>query len=151
MTARFFDSHWCGGGAARLLHRVYGIFSRGQPKPRRVLVLGAGRSAGRVRRIQQSERRARFTIVGYVATPGDSGGSVPANERIYLRAHWVGFCRAHDIDEIIVAMDDHRRGFPLHQVNACRNAGISVVGLAAFLEREARFVSGANGDFRLPP
>jgi hypothetical protein len=122
----------------RLLHMILNVLIGKEPRPRRVLVLGAGRSAWRVARIRQREGRRSFTIVGYVPTVGDIGGTVPTIERIYLRAQYVEFCEAHSIDEIVVAMDDHRRGFPLGQVNACRNAGISVVGLGSFLEREGR-------------
>jgi hypothetical protein len=122
----------------RLLHAILDVLIGNEPRPRRVLVLGAGRSAWRIARIRHREERRRFTIVGYVPTAGDIGGTVPTNERIYLRSQYLEFCRSHAIDEIVVAMDDHRRGFPLHQVNACRSAGISIVGLGAFLGREGR-------------
>jgi sugar transferase (PEP-CTERM system associated) len=41
-----------------------------------------------------------------------------------------------DVDEIVVAMDDRRQGFPLHEFLECRLAGIEVVELPTFLERE---------------
>jgi sugar transferase (PEP-CTERM system associated) len=40
------------------------------------------------------------------------------------------------IDEIVVAMDDRRRGFPMHEFLECRLAGIEIIELPTFLERE---------------
>jgi sugar transferase (PEP-CTERM system associated) len=45
---------------------------------------------------------------------------------------------AHDlsVDEIVVAMDDRRREFPVRQLLDCRLNGIEVIDLVNFLERE---------------
>jgi hypothetical protein len=42
----------------------------------------------------------------------------------------------HDVDEIVVAMDDRRRQFPLRELLECRLAGVDVTELLTFLERE---------------
>ena len=41
-----------------------------------------------------------------------------------------------EIDEIVVAMDDRRQQFPLKELLDCRLAGIEVIELVTFLERE---------------
>jgi sugar transferase (PEP-CTERM system associated) len=41
-----------------------------------------------------------------------------------------------EIDEIVVAMDDRRQQFPLKELLDCRLAGLEVIELASFLERE---------------
>jgi sugar transferase (PEP-CTERM system associated) len=41
-----------------------------------------------------------------------------------------------EIDEIVMAMDDRRQQFPLKDLLDCRLAGIEVIELASFLERE---------------
>jgi sugar transferase (PEP-CTERM system associated) len=46
------------------------------------------------------------------------------------------FARTHDIDEIVVAMDDRRNGFPIAELLHCKFAGIDVIDLLTFLERE---------------
>jgi sugar transferase (PEP-CTERM system associated) len=48
----------------------------------------------------------------------------------------VDHARADNVDEIVVAMDDRRQGFPVGELLACRFAGIAVVDLLGFLERE---------------
>lgn len=40
------------------------------------------------------------------------------------------------VDEIVVAMDDRRREFPVRELLDCRLAGIEVIDLVSFLERE---------------
>jgi hypothetical protein len=35
-----------------------------------------------------------------------------------------------------MAMDDRRRGFPMHELLECRLAGIEILELPSFLERE---------------
>lgn len=40
------------------------------------------------------------------------------------------------IDEIVVALDDQRRGFPLDELLECKLAGIAIRPVLAFVERE---------------
>jgi sugar transferase (PEP-CTERM system associated) len=54
-----------------------------------------------------------------------------------------GFCEEHQVQEIIVAMDERRRnresggGLPLDELLSCRMSGIEVCDVQAFIEREA--------------
>jgi hypothetical protein len=49
--------------------------------------------------------------------------------------------RKHGAEEIVVAMDDRRRSFPLRELLDCKFSGINVVDIVAFLERESGKVS----------
>ena len=44
--------------------------------------------------------------------------------------------RVIDVNEIVVAMDDRRQGFPIRELLDCRFAGIDVIDILQFLERE---------------
>ena len=46
------------------------------------------------------------------------------------------WCREHDVDEIVVAVDDRRGGLPMDELLACRERGIDVTELSTFIERE---------------
>jgi len=48
----------------------------------------------------------------------------------------LAYCEEHSVDEIVVAMDDRRRGFPMEQLLECRLEGVEVIELVTFLERE---------------
>jgi sugar transferase (PEP-CTERM system associated) len=44
--------------------------------------------------------------------------------------------RGLDIDEIVVAMDDRRRNFPIAELLQCRLKGVDITDVVTFLERE---------------
>jgi sugar transferase (PEP-CTERM system associated) len=70
-----------------------------------------------------------------MTTPGDQG-SFPADRLIPLPQNLFEWAVENDVDEIVVAMDDRRQGFPLHDFIECRLAGIQLLELPSFLERE---------------
>jgi sugar transferase (PEP-CTERM system associated) len=53
-----------------------------------------------------------------------------------MPASMLEFANNNSVDEIVVAMDDRRRAFPLRDLLECRLQGIEVVDLVSFLERE---------------
>ena len=48
----------------------------------------------------------------------------------------LAYCRLQEIDEIVVALDDRRRNFPVHTLIEARLGGIEIIELVDFLERE---------------
>jgi sugar transferase (PEP-CTERM system associated) len=102
---------------------------------RRVLVYGAGRRADSIARLRRRSDRRGFTVIGYVPADGDEL-SVPENARIKPDCDLSEFCAKHRVDEIVVAMDDRRRQFPMDQLLECRLDGVEIVDLVTFLERE---------------
>jgi sugar transferase (PEP-CTERM system associated) len=102
---------------------------------RRILVYGAGRRADSIARLRRRSDRRGFTVLGYVPADGDEL-SVPQDERISTNPDLSHFCASHRVDEIVVAMDDRRRQFPMDQLLECRLEGVEIVELVTFLERE---------------
>jgi sugar transferase (PEP-CTERM system associated) len=102
---------------------------------RRVLVYGAGIRAASLLDLRRRADQRGFRIVGFIATEGDELRAPP--DRLLDRPDdlyaWIA---ANPIDEIVVAMDDRRRGFPMHEFLECRLAGIEILELPTFLERE---------------
>jgi hypothetical protein len=47
------------------------------------------------------------------------------------------FVVENDVDEVVVAMDDRRRGLPVEQLLSCRLAGVPVTDVLTFVERES--------------
>jgi sugar transferase (PEP-CTERM system associated) len=102
---------------------------------RRVLVYGCGRNALPMSRLRRRADRRGFLIVGYVAPEGETP-EVPRENLLDSRDGLAELCTRHDVDEVVVAMDDRRRGFPILELLECRLAGIDVTELLTFLERE---------------
>ncbi len=102
---------------------------------RRVLVLGAGRRAESISMLRRRSDLRDFLVVGFVAIEGEQP-SVPRERIIELGGTLLECCRANAVDEIVVAMDDRRRSFPVHELLECRVSGIDITELVDFLERE---------------
>jgi sugar transferase (PEP-CTERM system associated) len=102
---------------------------------RRVLVFGCGWQAESISRLRRRSDQRGFLIVGYVAPPGDKC-LVPAERIVDPGTSLLDFARANHVDEVVIAMDDRRRAFPLGDLLECRMGGIDVVDLVTFLERE---------------
>jgi sugar transferase (PEP-CTERM system associated) len=108
---------------------------------RRVLVWGAGTRAGFIaKRLRRRTDQRGFRIVGYVPAPGDSGER-PDGPLLRDHASLVALALRHRVEEIVVAMDDRRGGFPTAQLLECRLRGIHVSDILTFLERESGRVS----------
>jgi sugar transferase (PEP-CTERM system associated) len=108
---------------------------------RRVLVWGAGNRAATIaKRLRRNTDRRAFKIVGYVRAPGDAA-AVPDHEVLQVESNLLRLAMRHKVEEIVVAMDDRRRGFPAGELLVCRVRGIAVSDILAFLERESGRVS----------
>jgi sugar transferase (PEP-CTERM system associated) len=108
---------------------------------RRVLVWGAGKRAGFIsKRLRRKTDQRGFRIIGYVPVPGDRADP-PAGQLLHAEGDLVRLAVRHRIEEIVVAMDDRRSGFPTEQLLQCRLRGIHVIDILTFLERESGRVS----------
>lgn len=103
---------------------------------RRVLVLGTGERAASIERSLRRKSDYRgFRIVGYVHMPG--GKETVAKEKItHLDGELVDYALKNDVDEIVIAMDERRRSFPIDDLLECKLAGIEILDLLNFFERE---------------
>ena len=102
---------------------------------RRVLVYGAGSRAESVANLRRRADQRGFKIMGFLAAQGEET-TVESDRLVKLKSSIVVLARELEVDEIVVAMDDRRRNFPVAELLECRLAGIDVVELISFLERE---------------
>lgn len=103
---------------------------------RRVLVYGSGRRGESIARLRRRSDRRGFVVVGFVPAEGDEDSEVPDNEKLSTTIDLLTLCEKHRVDEIVVAMDDRRRRFPMDQLLECRLEGVEILELVTFLERE---------------
>jgi sugar transferase (PEP-CTERM system associated) len=102
---------------------------------RRVLVYGAGYAAAAITRLRRSADRHGFALVGFVQPLGEER-AVPSERLLESEADLCTLCGRLGVTEVVVAMDDRRRGFPIPELLDCRLAGVDVTELLTFLERE---------------
>ena len=142
--ARQLDSHWLAkatlaGLLCIALTRIvfvrvlsFDLFKR------RILVLGTGVRARRLKQLSEDRTRDQFVPVAFVNTCGDPRLVDAAvlelgnpRDRTSLAKLVVGHCAK----EIVLATDD-RRGLPVQQLLECKLSGIRVIDYVAFCERE---------------
>ena len=102
---------------------------------RRVLVFGAGYAAAAINRVRRSADRHTFALVGFVRPPSEEP-AVPSERVLDSGGDLCALCERLGVTEVVVAMDDRRRGFPIPELLECRLAGLEVTELLTFLERE---------------
>jgi len=102
---------------------------------RSVLVYGAGSAASTIARLRRATDRHGFSLIGFVQ-PSAEERAVPSERVLDSEGDLCGLCHRLGVTEVVVAMDDRRRGFPIPELLECRLAGIEVTELLTFLERE---------------
>jgi sugar transferase (PEP-CTERM system associated) len=103
---------------------------------RRTPIYGAGEMASSLLKLRRRSDQQGFKIIAFVPAGGDR--RVIDDERVLKEQIDIpAFVRGEQIDEIVIAMDDRRRGFPIRELLECKFAGVDVIDLLGFLERES--------------
>jgi sugar transferase (PEP-CTERM system associated) len=102
---------------------------------RRVVIYGCGQRAANIAALRRRSDQRGFKLLGFVASEGEPL-IVPAERLLTSRKPLSELARDLDADEIVVAMDDRRRAFPIAELLECRLDGIEVIDVVSFLERE---------------
>ncbi len=106
---------------------------------RRILVLGTGENARRILEYTQKLPYASLNFVGFIPM-GEASCQVDPECLIELKVPLRELVEREDVDEIVVAPDDRRRGLPVDEILDCKMQGVEVVDLLTFFEREAGIV-----------
>lgn len=100
-----------------------------------ILVLGAGKRASTLTELKRKSDHFGFNIIGFAHFRGEKD-EVPGNRIINLKEPLVEFVLRNDVDEIVMAIDDRRKGIPMHELLDCKMHGIDVIDVVTFFERE---------------
>lgn len=100
---------------------------------RRILILGAGQRAVQLaQRIADRDERD-IHLIGLVPIPGES---LQIKNTACAAVDLPKFAIDNDIEEIVVSVDDRRKGFPLEVLLDCKLNGVRILESIAFFERE---------------
>lgn len=102
---------------------------------RRILVLGAGVRAEQFKQLRRKIDYLGYTIIGFVHVAGESD-VMPAESVLRIDVPLLDYVRLHSVDEIVVALEDRRKSFPVEDLLDCKMSGIDVVDAQTFFERE---------------
>jgi sugar transferase (PEP-CTERM system associated) len=100
---------------------------------RRALVLGTGKRSSCIKELEGQTLLLGVDVVGYVSVGEDRNDDpdVIQYDRPLREIVMEG-----KVDEIVLAIDDRRKGMPVTDLLDCKMDGVSVVDLLTFFERE---------------
>lgn len=102
---------------------------------KRIVVLGAGEKANTITQLRRKADQVGFNIIGFIHIRGET--DIINRDRILnINSSLHEFAAGQDIDEIVLAIDDRRKGFPMHELLECKMSGIDIVDVQTFFERE---------------
>jgi len=146
-------SDWLWSSSILTTGTVFGIFLLGAVRSlffatagkerfkRKVLVLGAGRRARQILEdLKTPFNRKGFTLSGFVPLP-DEPVEISEKYLLNLPTTMHDYILKHPVSEIVVAVDDRRKGLPMEDLLECKMEGIRIVDGATFYERESRKVA----------
>ncbi len=117
-----------------LVRAVFGKLLGSEGFKRRVLVLGAGRRAERIRNLA-TEPGAGFVVVGHVAM-NDCEPVIPtAINRMHID-NLAQHATLLNASEVVLALEERRNALPLNDLIRVKTTGVYVNELSSFLERE---------------
>jgi sugar transferase (PEP-CTERM system associated) len=113
---------------------ILGSLIGGQSFKRRLLVLGAGKRAQRIKNLE-AKRGSGFVVVGFIAMDS-AKKTIPeaiARDAIYNLADFVVKLGA---SEVVLALEERRNALPLQDLLRIKTTGVHVNDISSFLERE---------------
>jgi sugar transferase (PEP-CTERM system associated) len=124
-----------------LLRAVFFHFAGVESRKHRVLVLGTGVNAARIASMEEnSPHQLGFTVVSYVNL--EEGHSIiPEDRKIELTGSLLDLVFELEVNEIVIAVDDRRKGLPVDDILDCKMSGIVIFDLLTFFEKETSRVN----------
>ena len=103
---------------------------------RRIIVFGAGKKASHMNELRRKSDIRNIKLMGFLAINGEEI-VVDEKQLINLQDSLASYVIDNNIDEIIVAIDDRRKKFPVDDVLECKVNGTEVLDISTFFERQS--------------
>ncbi|MCK4951422.1 MAG: TIGR03013 family PEP-CTERM/XrtA system glycosyltransferase [Gammaproteobacteria bacterium] len=114
---------------------IYNIISDPEVMKRRVLILGAGKKAHQLDSLRRKSDWHGFHLIGYIHIPGEHD-LVDKSKILSTSQSLMGIVEEYEVDEIIVAIDDRRKRFPVDEILECKMSGVNILDVTTFFERQ---------------
>jgi sugar transferase (PEP-CTERM system associated) len=122
-----------------ILRSAFVRLTKADSRKRRVIVLGTGINADRIEMLQSDDPNQGFVVVGYVDL-GDSVSLIDDNRQIPRDQHLYSIVDRMAVDEIVIAVDDRRKGLPVNELIDCKMKGVEILDLLSFYEKEENVI-----------
>jgi sugar transferase (PEP-CTERM system associated) len=118
----------------RLLH--YRISDHDAARSR-VLVIGTGKKAMMVEELRRKSDLYGIKLMGFVYVAGENS-RVSAENIMHIDESLLSYVNNNAVEELVVAVDDRRRSFPVDEILECKMDGILVSEVSDFIERQVQ-------------
>jgi sugar transferase (PEP-CTERM system associated) len=122
-----------------ILRSAFVRLTKADSRKRRVLVLGTGINADRIEMLAADDPSLGFVVVGFVDL-GDSVCLIDDNRQIPRDQHLHNIVDRMAVDEMVVAVDDRRKGLPVNELIDCKMRGVEILDLLSFYEKEENII-----------
>lgn len=122
-----------------VLRSAFVRLTKADSRKRRVLVLGTGINADRIEMLQSDDPTLGFVVVGYIDM-GDTVCLIDNHRQIPRDQHLFDIVERMAVDEIVVAVDDRRKGLPVNELIDCKMRGVEILDLLSFYEKEENVI-----------
>ena len=117
------------------LRFIFFKITRHDQLKQRVLVLGVGEHAAGIEALQQQGTMG-FLVPGYIQVHEHETPRVPAGRMLQVTSNLANLADELRVDEIVVAMDDRRKGFPHRRDSELQNQWGCDQSFSGFFERQ---------------
>lgn len=118
-----------------LFRAIFFMASDRDTLKRHVLILGVGQQAARIEELWKKNKTSS-RIVGYIQVHENEKPLVSEERMLQVTDRLLNLASALAIDEIVVAMDDRRQGFPVDEIMQCKFNGVMISNFLNFYEKE---------------
>jgi sugar transferase (PEP-CTERM system associated) len=119
-----------------LIRALFYSFVDGKILRRRVLVLGAGKSASYIDNLRRQSDMRGVNLLGFIQLDEAADSCVCAERLVSPDDGLCVYGLKNDVDEIVIALDDRRLKLPIKELLDCRMSGIDIIDRLDFFERE---------------
>ncbi len=102
---------------------------------KRIIVYGAGKKASHMNDLRRKSDTRNVKLMGFLPIEGEDI-CVDENQLVHYSNGLFNYISANNISEIIVAIDDRRKKFPVDDVLECKVQGVEILDISTFFERQ---------------
>lgn len=103
---------------------------------KRILILGTGKNANKIfTALRRKTDKIGINIIGYVH-PRETENIIEKEYIVKLNMPLTEYAISNEIDEIVLAIEERRKSYPIDDLLDCKMSGIDVIDTVTFFERE---------------
>lgn len=113
---------------------LYSLFTNTAVLARRVLVVGTGKPATALEQLRRKADWQGIALIGFLHLRGDHD-EIDTSKVIRSDKPLLDICAEYGADEVVVAVEENRKNFPIEEIIECKLHGVQVTELSAFYEQ----------------